>query len=302
MLLINMKLKESLDSLTWKHFFTALYEERDYFFNGAAAVAFFMILSLFPAMIFFLSLLPYLPIAVDQILIEFLFDAMPGEAAQMFMGIVEEVAQPRGGLLSLGLLFTLWTASTALYAAMRELNHTYRVEETRPFWKRRAVAAGLMLIFFLIMVLSFTAIVLGGYIEQGLMHILGWEKIMITLFTLFRYTVITLMLLLAFAVIYYWGPNVEQKFKFVTPGSVFGTFVFIAASAGFQLYVDNVADYAATYGGLGAVIALLLWLYITAFALLLGSEINAIIEHHHPEGKNLGERKRPRGSRSRAKV
>jgi membrane protein len=146
--------------------------------------------------------------------------------------------------------------------------------------------------------LSFAAIVFGGYIEQWLMEAVGWREAMITLFTIFRYGVITFMLLLAFAVIYYWGPNVEQKFRFITPGSVFGTLIFIAASAGFQIYVDNFGNYTATYGGLGTVVVLMLWLYITGLVLLLGSEINVVIEHHHPEGKRRGERREPRGNRS----
>jgi membrane protein len=102
-------------------------------------------------------------------------------------------------------------------------------------------------------------------------------------------------------VIYYWGPNVEQKFRFITPGSVFGTLIFIAASAGFQIYVDNFGNYTATYGGLGTVVILMLWLYITGLVLLLGSEINVVIEHHHPEGKKRGEKREPRGSRSEDK-
>jgi membrane protein len=298
-----MKLKYFFDGLTWKMFFTELYREmnRDYIFNGAAALAFYMMLSIFPAMIFLLSLLPYLPIAIDQVLMDLLFEALPDDAAQMFTGVVEEIVQPRGGLLSFSLLFVIWTASTGLHAIMQELNRTYNVEETRPFWKGRAIAVGLMFIFVLIMLLSFAAIVFGGYIEQWLMAAVGWREAMITLFTVFRYGVITFMLLLAFAVIYYWGPNVEQKFKFITPGSVFGTLIFIAASAGFQIYVDNFGNYTATYGGLGTVVILMLWLYITGLVLLLGSEINVVIEHHHPEGKKRGERREPRGSRSEDK-
>jgi membrane protein len=110
-------------------------------------------------------------------------------------------------------------------------------------------------------------------------------------FTLFRWAVIVLALLLGFAVIYCYGPNVERTFQFITPGSVVGVALLVAASLAFSFYTRNFADYDATYGSIGAMIVLMLWLYIAGLVILVGSEINALLEHYSPEGKRKGEKK-----------
>jgi membrane protein len=138
--------------------------------------------------------------------------------------------------------------------------------------------------------------VLGGIIEDWIDNRFGFSAMLLTVFTLFRWAIIVLALLLGLAVIYCYGPNVERPFAFITPGSVFGVGLLIVASLGFSFYTRNFADYDATYGSIGAMIVLMLWLYIAGLVILVGSEINAMLEHESREGtrrggKNEGEKR-----------
>ncbi len=278
-----------------KQFARDLYQEinNDNVFNGAAALGFYLTLAIFPALIVLMSVIPYLPIQqVDQAIMDLMAQALPPEAAGVVQGVVNEVTrEQRGGLLSFGILATVWAASTGMYAIMQQLNITYDVKEARNFVHARATALGLSVLFGLLVVGAFSLVVLGGVMEDWLGDRLGFTPALVTAFAVFRWLVIVLALLLGFALIYYLGPNVEQKFTFITPGSVLGVAVLIVASLGFSFYTSNFGDYDATYGSIGAVIILMLWLYIAGLAILLGSEINALFEHYSSDGKRKGEKK-----------
>ncbi len=256
-------------------------------YNGAAALAFYMILSIFPAAIILLSLLPYLPVPnLDQAILGLIGQVLPRQSDTLFTGVVRQVTSQRhGGLLSFGLLFLLWSASSGLYAIMRQLNITHEVKEGRPFWKVRGTALMLMALFFLLVVGGFGLIVSGGLIQGLLEGFIGWSKFLLISFDVFRWAIVALILLLAFATIYYFGPDVEQEFKFFTPGSLFGVICLVLASLGFRFYVANFSNYGATYGSIGAVIILLLWLYIVGLVILVGSEVNVLAETRHPKGQ-----------------
>jgi membrane protein len=260
--------------------------------DGAAVLAYYLTLALFPAVIFVMALLPYLPVPrLDQAIMDLLRQALPPGASEMFVGVVQDVTnQPRGGLLSFGALATLWASSTGMYAIMQQLNRTYDVDEARSFIKARAIAIGLSLLFTALIIGGFSLIVAGGMLESWLQQRFDLGDALITAFAVLRWVIILLGLLLAFALIYYFAPNVQQRFVFVTPGSLIGVAALAVASAGFAWYVQNFGNYSATYGAIGAVIVLMLWLYIAGLTILLGSEVNALIEHHAPEGKVKGER------------
>jgi YihY family inner membrane protein len=196
----------------------------------------------------------------------------------------------RGGLLSFGFLAALWAASTGMYAIMQQLNITYRVKEARSFVRARAVALGLTLLFGLLVVGSLSLIVTGGALQEWIGNRFGTSEALLMAFSVFRWVMIVLALLLAFALIYYLAPNVEQRFVFITPGSVLATVLLVIASLGFSLYASRFGNYDATYGSIGAVILLMLWLYIAGLVILVGSEINVLVETYAPEGKVKGER------------
>ena len=275
-------------------FMRELYQEcmEDDILNGAAVLGFFLTLAIFPAMILTLAVIPYLPIAnVDTAIMDLLRQALPADAANMFTDVVNEVAnEQRGGLLSFGALATLWATSTGMYAVMQQLNISYDVQEARSFVHARLVAIGLSLMFGVLIISAFSLIVLGGVMQDWLGERFGFSEALLMFFASLRWVIIAAVLLLAFALVYYLAPNVKQRFAFVTVGSVTGTALLVIASLGFAWYAQGFGDYSATYGSVGAVIALMMWLYIAGIAILVGSEINALIEHHSPEGKDKGER------------
>jgi membrane protein len=280
-----------------KQFLGDVYRQvnEDNVYNGAAALAFYFTLAIFPAIIFLMSLIPYLPIArVDEAIMDLLQQALPPEAAQMLTGVVADVTkEQRGGVLSFGALATLWAVSTGMYGLMQQLNITYGVKEERSFLRARAVALVLSISFIVLVIGAFSLIVLGGIIQDWLVESLGFGAVITTLFSVLRWVLIVVALLLGFALIYRYAPNVQQRFRFITPGSIVGCVLLVLASIGFALYTSNFADYDATYGSIGAVIILMLWLYIAGLVILVGSEINVVAERHSPAGKNRGEKKMP---------
>jgi len=286
-----------VSDMTRKQFVTDLYSEieDDNVFNGAAALAYYWMLAIFPLAIFLLSLLPFLPIPhLEAAIMDLLGQALPREAAALFTDVISEVtSNTSGGLLSFGLLFTLWSASSGLYAIMQQLNITYDVKEGRSFWKARGIALLLTIMFLVMIIGAFALVVFGGVVQDWLASFLGQAPLLLGFFAALRWVIIIGLILLGFATIYYFGPDVEQKFHFITPGSVLGALLLIGASVGFSYYVSNFGDYTATYGSIGAVIILLLWLYLAGLVILLGSEVNALLEHYNPEGKDKGEKTEP---------
>ncbi|MNJ67078.1 hypothetical protein D3C77_632190 [compost metagenome] len=141
------------------------------------------------------------------------------------------------------------------------------------------------------MLLSAAALMVVGPSLMGrLAGLVGFEEYLVILWAWLRWPVAILLLIVAVAVIYYVTPDVKQEFRFITPGSLMAVLVWIAASLGFGVYVQNFADYNATYGSIGAIIVMLMYFYISAAVLLFGAELNAVIEHHAPHGKDPGEK------------
>lgn len=264
----------------------------DNIFNGAAMLGFYLTLAIFPALILIMNIIPYLPIErMDEAIMDLLRQVLPDDAHEVVEGVVQEVTgERRGGLLSFSLIGTLWAASTGMYAIMRQLNITYNVQEERSFIRARGTALVLSIVFLLLIITAFSLIVLGGVMEGWLESRFGFGGVILALFWGLRWMIIVLALMFVFALIYRYAPNVEQKFKFLTAGAVVGVILLIVASLGFAFYVSNFANYAATYGSLGAIIILMMWLYIAGLVILVGSEINVIIEHHSAKGNRMREK------------
>lgn len=253
--------------------------KRDRVTNGAAALAFYWMLALFPAAIFMLTLLPYLPIAnLEQAIMDLLRQAMPGDAATMFETTVRNVLQKRSaGLMSFGLLLTVWSASSGVYAVMQELDAVNGIEESRPFWKARGVALLLTAGMVVLVLGSLTLAIAGGVIQGFLGERLGFGAPLLFLFAALRWVIIGVALLLALALVYHFGTSAKgRRFAVFTPGTIAGALALGAASLLFKLYVSNFGSYDKTYGSIGAVIALLMWLYVTGVVLLFGAEVDAL--------------------------
>ena len=204
--------------------------------------------------------------------------------------MIDQLQQSKGGLLSVGIVIALYTASAGVRLMMSAMNAAYDVVEGRPVWKRFPLSivytvgiAGMLLVAAALMVLG--PQVMGWIAAQ-----VGLEEFIVTLWTIARWPVIVILMMVAVALIYYVMPDVKQEFRFITPGSVLAVVVWIIASLGFAFYVKTFANYNAMYGSIGAIIVLLLYFYISAAVLLLGAEMNAVIEHMSSEGKDAGEK------------
>jgi membrane protein len=252
------------------------YEDRA--FGRAAELAYFFLLALFPMLIFLLSVFSFMP-SLQDALLDWLDKVMPREARRLVASWVENVAGARsGGLLSLGLLGSLWAASNGIGAAIDALNTAYNVEEGRPFWKSRLMAIGLTIALSVFFVSGQVLIMFGDWLAKWLAAWIGFGGTPTALWRYVDYLIGLLLLTIGVGLIYHFAPNVKWKWRLVTPGAVFAVTASLLASILFSLYLRIAPSYSATYGSLGAVIVLMLWLYLLGLALFLGGEINSEIE------------------------
>lgn len=261
----------------------------DNVFNGAAALAYFFMLAIFPAAIFVLSLLPYLGIPhLQQAIVDLLNQVLPHPSAVLLRETVEQVISGRkGGLLTFGLLFTIWSASSGIDAAIEQVNMAYDRTDRRSYFKVRGISVLLMLFFSLLVVVSLSLVIFGGVVQSWVASLIGWSQPLRIFFATLRWIILGIALLLGLAVIYRFGPDVDVKFRFISPGNVAGAILIALASVGVRFYVLKFGNESATYGDLGALVILMLWLYLAAIALLVGSEINALQELHKTRQSEL---------------
>lgn len=257
----------------------------------ASALAYQMLFSLFPFILFLISLIGFLhlPDFFSWLRTQASL-VLPPQALDQVNPVIDQLQTSQGGLLSIGILVALWTASSGIRLLMSAMNAAYDVPEERPIWKRLPLSmlytvgiAGMLLAAAALMVLG--PQVMGWFAAQ-----IGLESFVVTLWTIARWPVIVILMMVAVALMYFVLPDVKQEFRFITPGSVLAVVVWIIASLGFAFYVKTFGNYNAMYGSIGAIIVLLLYFYISSAVLLLGAEMNAVIEHMSAEGKDKGEK------------
>ncbi|WP_224245732.1 YihY/virulence factor BrkB family protein [Hyalangium gracile] len=272
----------------WKEFFKTLKNEytRDKVGDVAGALTFFGVLAIFPFMLFLVSLASVIiDPAQAQVLIKELSQVAPKEVVSILGERIQALAVSNNvGLLTVGGLGAVWAASGGMVALMTALNTVYGVEETRPFWKVRGTAILVTLVTALFSIIAAAVAVATPPLAEKLGGPFP------TLVTWLRLPVAGLMMMFLWALLYFALPDVKQRFRFITPGSVVGVVIWVIASWGFSVYVANFGKYDANYGAIGGVIVMLLWMWISAQVILLGAEINAIIEHRSPEGKSPGQK------------
>jgi membrane protein len=244
----------------------------------AAALAYRLIFSIFPFLIFLTALLGFLgaPQFFDWMRDQAAY-LLPTQAMTAVENVLAELQTPQGGLMSVGIALAIWSASAGVLGTMDALNVAYEVKERRPMWKRILVAILYTLALAVMLIVATALMISGPAFLTWLTHYVGLDQLFITIWTWIRWPVAILLLMLAVAVVYWAAPNVKQPFRFITPGSVVAVTVWVAASLGFGVYVQNFADYNQTYGSLGAVIILLFYFYLSAAVLLFGAELNAVI-------------------------
>lgn len=296
----------TLGGLSVKSLIKRVYAElsRDDVPGYAAQLAYYFLFSLFPFFIFLAALLAYIPIPnlMEQIM-TLVGDFVPAGAADIIRDNVEQlVSRPRGGLLSFGILLALWSASSAIVAIGECLNRAYGVREGRPFWQVRAAAVLLTIGLAALTICSMALLIFGPEVGGLLADRLGVGVVFDSIWWMLRWPIIVFLMMFSVALVYYFTPDVEQQWRWITPGSVISVLAWIAMSLLFGFYVDNFGQYDKTYGSIGAVIVLLTWMYLSGFFLLLGGEINAEIEHAAATGKNKGEKKLPQSPRPKVKL
>jgi membrane protein len=260
----------------------------------AAALAYQVLFSLFPFIVFLVALLGFLDLPTFFDWLRQQADALlPGQAMKQVNSVIHELKQPQGGLLSIGVVLALWTASSGIRAAMNALNVAYDVEEGRPAWKLYPLSILYTIGIAAMLILAAALLILGPQAIEWLAHQVGLEQVFVMVWTWLRWPVILFLFTLAIAVVYYVAPDVEQDFRFITPGATLAVIVWIVSSLGFNYYLNHFANYSVMYGSIGTIIGLLLYFFISAAVLLFGAEVNAVIEHHAPSGKNPGEKKMP---------
>jgi membrane protein len=266
--------------------------------DRAAALSYYFLFSLFPALLFLTSLLGLLPIPnlMDR-LMGYVEQALPGDAASLIQKTLGEiVGGARGGLLSIGALTALWTASNGMASLINTLNVAYDVQEARPWWKRRLLSIGLTIAFSVLLIGAMVLLVFGGTIGQALGNVVGLGALALMVWNIVQWPLAIFFVMLGIALVYYAAPAVEhRKWYWVTPGSLFAVVAWVVMSLGLRFYVANFANYNATYGSIGGVILLMLWLYLTGVVVLAGAELNSEIEaaaarRGAPTAKARGER------------
>ncbi len=250
----------------------------------AAELAYRMLLALFPFFIFLMALGGFIASAANienptERIMNNLRDTLPSDAASVLETQLDSVlSNQNGGLLTLSMLGAIWGASAAMNTIIKALNRAYDVTETRPFWKKTPVSLGLTLLAAVFFVGSFTVLIVGQIFAKDIGEELGLGDLTISVLNILRIPFVLLLLTIAMAFLYWAAPNAKLPFRWVSPGAVMFIVSWIAATVGFSFYVSNFASYNSTYGTLGGVVVLMVWLYLTSFIILAGAELNAILQ------------------------
>jgi membrane protein len=247
--------------------------------DWAAALTYYGILSIFPALLALVSILGLVGQSATKPLIDNLATVAPGPAKDILTGALESLQRSRGAagvLFFAGLAGALWSASGYVAAFMRASNAIYDVGEGRPIWKTLPVRVGVTVITVLLLAVSAIAVVLTGPLAKQVGNVIGLGSAAVTAWDIAKWPVLVLIVSFMFTLLYWAAPNVKHPgFRWVAPGGLVAVLVWIVASAAFAFYVANFSSYNKTYGALGGVISFLVWLWISNIAVLLGAEFNA---------------------------
>jgi len=246
----------------------------------SAAVAYNLILAVFPAIIFLFTLIPYIPIPnIEAQIMEFLGRVLPASTYDTVKATIYDIiSRPRGSILSVGFLLALYAATSGILSLMAAFNSSHRVGDDRGFLKTRLIAAGLTLMLTFALFLAVTVLVVGGLVSEYLQHFRIFDnQIFYFLFDVVRYLVVLLVFVGAIAVIYRFGPDVDMKWTFITPGSIITSLLIVLTTYGFSYYVSNFGSYNKLYGSIGTLIVLMIWLNLVCTLLIMGFEMNVAL-------------------------
>jgi membrane protein len=258
----------------------------------AAQLAYYFFLALFPALLFLVALASFFPVAnLMDTITGALARVAPYEALKLIQDQLIKISQDKnGGLLTLGMIGTIWSTSSGVNAIIDTLNQAYDIQEGRPWWKVKLIALGLTVALAIFIIVSFGLVLVGPTLAEKVavwMHLgpaFEWT------WKILQWPVVFALVALAIALIYYFAPDAKQEWIWITPGSILATMLWVLISLAFKFYVARFGSYNATYGTIGGIIVLMTWFYVSSLAILVGAELNAEIEHASPYGKDPGEK------------
>jgi len=258
----------------------------------AAQLAYYFFLALFPALLFLVSLISFVP--VDNLmdtLMTTLGRVAPPDVLSILRDQIMKIADGQnGGLLTIGMLGTVWSTSSGMTAIADSLNQAYDIQESRPWWKVRLIAIGLTIGLAIFILVSTVLVVAGPTLAEKVADWFDLGAAFVWTWKILQWPVVFALVSMGIAAIFYFAPDAEQEWIWITPGSIVATLLWLAVSLVFKFYVARFTSYNATYGTIGGVIVLMLWFYVSALAVLVGAEMNAEIEHASPYGKDPGEK------------
>jgi membrane protein len=264
----------------------------DHAFDLGAQQAYYFFFALFPALLTLLSIASFFTIAslIDEV-VRMIGEFVPPDVLTIVSDQIEKISNSNhGGLLTVGFVLTVWSSSGAMSSIITTLNAAYDITESRPWWKVRLIAIGLTLGMAVFILLSLVFVLIGPTIAGHLavqLHLgpaFKWAGLIL------QWPVVFFLVTTGIGLIYYFAPDAEQDWVWITPGSLVATGLWLLVSLGFKAYLSYFGNYNETYGAIGAVIVLLTWLYLSSLAILFGAELNSEIEHASPYGKAAGER------------
>jgi membrane protein len=247
----------------------------------AAQLSFYFLLGLFPALLFLVALVGYVPLETTLAdLLAALGAVAPQELIELLRGQLAQIAEGgQASVLTLGVSGAVWSSSAAMVSIIDALNRAFDVREWRPWWKRRLVAIGLTVALALFVVLSLVLVLIGPTFALRIADWLGLGSAAALLWSSLRWPVMIGIVVLGVDLVYHFAPNRRVRWVWVTPGSVVATCLWLASSFAFKYYVMNFGDYTATYGAIGGAIVTMLWFYVSSVAVLIGAELNGVIDN-----------------------
>jgi membrane protein len=250
--------------------------------DWAAALTYYGVLAIFPAIIALVSILGLVGASATQPLLDNLATVAPGPAKTILTSAIQNLQKSQGAagiIFVVGLAGAVWSASGYVAAFMRASNAIYDVEEGRPIWKTIPLRVGMTLVLVVLLAVSAVAVVLTGGLAKQVGNVIGVGSTAVTVWDIAKWPALLLAVGVMFALLYWASPNAKQPgFRWITPGGLFAVIIWVIASAAFAFYVANFSSYNKTYGALAGVVVFLVWLWVSNIAILLGAELNAELE------------------------
>ena len=281
-------------TLGWRELLTRTAKETsaDNGLGLAAQLAYYFFLALFPTFLALLALASFFPLhnLTDQVTTALGRFAPPEILSLIREQMTNLSGGEHSGVLSFGFLAALWSSSAALVALIEALNRAYDIEEGRPWWKVRLTAIGLTIGLAVFALAAFTLVVAGPELAEGIAGRFGLGPAFAWTWKIVQWPIAFALIAFAVGLVYYFAPDAEQEWAWVTPGALLATVLWLIGSLAFRFYIMNFTSYEESYGAIGGVMVLLLWFYMSGLAIIVGAEMAAEIEHASPWAKDPGEK------------